>query len=97
MIVALNTEIGSRCNAGGALAPVSNVVTPKVFIISMFEPEGNVWYDIADFDLYARNITVPGLSPLYPDVHCTADGSVCELITGESGEWLSIYRCLNSC
>lgn len=53
----------------------------------MFEPEGDAWYGIADFDVLAQNITVPGLSPLYPDVHCTADGSVCELITGESGTY----------
>lgn len=60
------------------------VVKPKVFIISMFSPEGEVWYGIPEFDLLALNITVPGLSPLFPDAHCTADGDVCELVTGES-------------
>jgi purine nucleoside permease len=44
-----------------------------------------VWYGIPEFNLLARNITVPGLSPLYPDVHCTANGEVCQLVTGESG------------
>ncbi len=34
--------------------------------------------------LFAQNITVPGFSPLYPDAHCLADGSVCQLTTGES-------------
>lgn len=29
------------------------------------------------------NITVPGLSPLYPQAHCTASGEVCQLTTGE--------------
>ncbi|KAL8789794.1 MAG: hypothetical protein Q9195_006628 [Heterodermia aff. obscurata] len=50
----------------------------------MFPPEGDVWYGIPEFDLLARNITVPGLSPLYPDAHCTANGEVCQLVTGES-------------
>ncbi|MCJ1276978.1 hypothetical protein MMC21_004787 [Puttea exsequens] len=57
---------------------------PKVLIISMFPPEGDVWYNIPEFNLLAKNITVPGLSPLYPDVHCTANKEVCELVTGES-------------
>lgn len=26
---------------------------------------------------------MPGASPLFPDVHCTADHSVCQLVTGE--------------
>lgn len=64
---------------------IEYVIKPKVFIISMFEPEGDVWYGIPEFDLLARNITVPGFSPLYPDAHCTENGDVCELITGESG------------
>lgn len=34
--------------------------------------------------MLAHNITIPGLSPLYPDVHCTEDYEVCQLITGES-------------
>jgi purine nucleoside permease len=61
------------------------VVKPKVFIISMFDPEADIWYGIPEFDLLALNITVPGFSPLFPDAHCTADGDVCQLVTGESG------------
>jgi purine nucleoside permease len=63
---------------------------PKVAIISMFDPEAAVWYGIPDFNVLARNITVPGLSPLYPDVHCTANGEVCQLTIGESGTWRAI-------
>ena len=51
-----------------------------------FPPEGEVWYGIPEFDLLAHNITVPGLSPLYPDAHCTASGDVCQLDTVESGK-----------
>ncbi|KFY83118.1 hypothetical protein V500_10164 [Pseudogymnoascus sp. VKM F-4518 (FW-2643)] len=48
-----------------------------------------VWYDNANThgsigNLLARNITVPGLSPLFPQVHCLEDGSVCQVTTGES-------------
>ncbi|KAJ5170961.1 uncharacterized protein N7500_003744 [Penicillium coprophilum] len=59
------------------------VITPKVFIVSMFAPEAEAWWNIPEFDLLAHNITIPGLSPLFPDVHCTEDYEVCQLITGE--------------
>ena len=62
----------------------ANVVKPKVFIISMFSPEASVWYGIPEFDLLAQNITIYGLSPLFPDAHCMADRSVCQVTTGES-------------
>ena len=58
---------------------------PKVFLIDMFPPEGAAWYGIPEFNLLAKNITVPGVSPLYPDVHCTEKGDVCQIITGEAG------------
>jgi len=61
----------------------STKMKPKVFILSMYSDEGNVWYTIPEFDLLARNITVLGLSPLFPDAHCTQDGSICQLTTGE--------------
>lgn len=32
----------------------------------------------------AHNITTPGLSPLYPFVHCVEDGSVCQVTVGEA-------------
>jgi purine nucleoside permease len=59
-------------------------IKPKIFIISMFDPEGEAWYGIPEFDILAMNVTVPGFSPLYPDAHCTADGEICQLTTGES-------------
>lgn len=60
-------------------------IKPKVFLIDMFPPEGAAWYGIPEFDILAKNISVPGLSPLYPDVHCTESGDVCQIITGEAG------------
>ncbi|KAI8977734.1 purine nucleoside permease [Trametes punicea] len=58
-------------------------VAPKVFIISMFDDEGSSWYGVAEFNILEHNITIPGLSPLFPQVHCTMDGSICQLVTGE--------------
>lgn len=60
-------------------------IKPKVFLIDMFPPEGAAWYGIPEFNLLARNVSVPGLSPLYPDVHCTENGDVCQIVTGEAG------------
>lgn len=63
----------------------STHIKPKVFLIDMFPPEGAAWYGIPEFNVLAKNITVPGLSPLYPDVHCTETGDVCQVVTGEAG------------
>jgi purine nucleoside permease len=62
-----------------------DTIKPKIVIISMFPPEAGVWYGIPDFNVLAHNITVPGLSPLFPDVHCTEDADVCQVTLGESG------------
>ncbi|KAK7403657.1 hypothetical protein QQX98_010580 [Neonectria punicea] len=65
-----------------------NLLEPKIFIISLFPIEADVWYkhlpgsDLGD--LFAQKISVPGLSPLYPDIHCTSDGTICQVITGMS-------------
>jgi len=61
----------------------ANVIAPKVVIIDMYNDEQNIWYGIPEFNLLERNITVPGLSPLFPSVHCTADQSVCQIVVGE--------------
>ncbi|OAP64641.1 hypothetical protein AYL99_00613 [Fonsecaea erecta] len=74
------SPIEQRSDLVKRAAPIS----PKVVIISMFAPEAEVWYGIKEFDLLAQNITVSGLSPLFPEVHCTAKGDVCQVVTGES-------------
>ncbi|MCJ1390612.1 hypothetical protein MMC18_003473 [Xylographa bjoerkii] len=60
------------------------VISPKVMIVDMFSYEQDAWYGIPEFDLLAQNITVPGLSPIYPDVHCTLSNDICQVVTGES-------------
>ena len=56
-------------------------LAPKIFIISMYNGEEEAWFGIPEFDLLAQNITVTGFSPEFPDAHCTADGSICQLVT----------------
>ncbi|KAL7421263.1 hypothetical protein Q5752_004148 [Cryptotrichosporon argae] len=65
--------------SAGPLAKRWFPIKPKVFVFSMFSSE-NVW--TAPLGL-TENITVPGLSPLYPNVTCDARGAVCHLTTGE--------------
>jgi purine nucleoside permease len=59
-------------------------IAPKVVIISLYSDEETTWYGRDDINLLAQNITVPGLSPLFPDVHCTTAGDVCQLTLGEA-------------
>ncbi|CAK3999118.1 purine nucleoside permease [Lecanosticta acicola] len=49
----------------------------------MFDSEADAWYGIPDFDILAKNITVPGLAPRFPQAHCTKDGEVCQMTTDE--------------
>lgn len=46
----------------------------------MFEYEAKPWLKAMDFP---NNVTTPGLSPLYPDIYCNEEFSVCEMTTGE--------------
>ncbi|KAI0020743.1 purine nucleoside permease [Xylariomycetidae sp. FL0641] len=66
----------------------SSRLAPRVVIISMFLPEAEIWQrrlpSTGHGSLLAQNISVPGLSPLYPAVHCTATGSICQVVTGEA-------------
>ena len=67
-----------------SLSPRASVLSPKIFIISMFSYEEEAWYGIPEFNILENNITVPGFSPIYPDAHCTSNGTICQLTTGES-------------
>ncbi|KAL6407948.1 putative purine nucleoside protein [Ilyonectria robusta] len=70
--------------------PQHNVelLTPKIFIVSLFSLEADVWYEHLPGsglgDILAQNISVPGLSPQYPYIHCTSDGNICQVTTGMS-------------
>ncbi|TBU38217.1 purine nucleoside permease [Dichomitus squalens] len=58
-------------------------LAPKVVIVDYYGDEGSAWLGIPEFDLLARNITVPGLSRRYSSVRCTSDGDICQLLTDE--------------
>lgn len=57
-----------------------SIYQPKAFIISMFSLERDPWLKAMDF---VHNITIPGLSPVYPDIHCTTNYTICQITTGE--------------
>lgn len=57
------------------------VFQPRVFVVTMFELEQEPWLK-SDLNL-SQNLTIPGLSPQYPEIHCTANYSVCHVSTGE--------------
>ncbi|KZT50895.1 purine nucleoside permease [Calocera cornea HHB12733] len=48
----------------------------------MFAPEQDVWLE--PLQLGVHNVSVPGLSPLYPGVRCDAKGWICQMTTGEA-------------
>jgi purine nucleoside permease len=64
---------------------VNGKIAPKVVIISQFEPEAAAWWGIPEFDLFGNNITFPGLSPEFPDIHCTESLEICQIVIGEAG------------
>jgi purine nucleoside permease len=59
--------------------------TYPVLASSQFTPEANIWYSNLPKsglgDLLARNISAPGLSVQFPHIHCTSDGSICQVTT----------------
>jgi len=65
----------------------SDVLKPKIVIISMFSYEADVWHGIPEFDLLEKNVTVTGFSPQYPEAHCTANGEICQVITAMGGTY----------
>ncbi|KAF7310054.1 Purine nucleoside permease [Mycena indigotica] len=60
------------------------VLAPRVLIVNFFATEAAAWYNLPNLDLLAQNITLPGLSPLFPQVHCTNNGFICQVITGQA-------------
>ncbi|KAF7543874.1 hypothetical protein G7Z17_g10387 [Cylindrodendrum hubeiense] len=62
-------------------------VAPKVMILSMWSPEGQIWHDQLPGsglgNLTSRSIHSPGFSMLFPRAFCTEDGAICQLTLGE--------------
>lgn len=55
-----------------------------ILIDMQFVSEENVWHT-EHYDLLARSVTIPGLSPVYPQIHCDVNGTMCQATMGESG------------
>lgn len=58
----------------------SGPIEPKVMIVSMFGNESGPWEKNLEL---SQNITVPGLSPLFPHVQCVSNFTICQVTTGE--------------
>ncbi|WFD32474.1 hypothetical protein MSPP1_003522 [Malassezia sp. CBS 17886] len=55
-------------------------IAPKVLVVTLFSPERAAWLT----ELPLKNCTrIAGLSPLFPDLCCDGNGSVCLVTTGE--------------
>lgn len=58
----------------------STLYSPKVVIVNMFSLEEEPFHLTYDF---VHHITLPGLSPIYPEVHCDAKYELCQITVGE--------------
>ncbi|GME90594.1 nucleoside protein [[Candida] boidinii] len=56
-------------------------IKPQAFIINMFSLEQEQTFDAYNL---TQNITIPGLSPVYPEVHCNDNYTLCQVTTGEA-------------
>ncbi|KAF7308232.1 Purine nucleoside permease [Mycena chlorophos] len=63
--------------------PDTQIIAPRVFIVNFFASEARAWHNLPQFDILAQNISIPGLSPLFPHIHCAHDGLICQAITGQ--------------
>lgn len=63
-----------------ALCHGADPISPKVMVVTLFEPERNAWLSKMPLN---KNVTVNGLSPLFPVAACDDAGDVCLITTGE--------------
>ncbi|CAK7897467.1 purine nucleoside permease [[Candida] anglica] len=75
-----STEVTQDDHFQVSFAKPFAIFQPKVFIGAMFSLETAPWLEALDF---VHNITLPGLSPQYPDIHCTTNYSICQFTAGE--------------
>ncbi|ORX95132.1 hypothetical protein BCR34DRAFT_608042 [Clohesyomyces aquaticus] len=69
-----------------AQAPESEKIQPRIFILTTYATESDSWNLVPGLNLFTtQKLAIPGLSPLCPDVHCTANGEVCHITTSEGG------------
>ncbi len=67
----------SMLAAAPAFAQGAETISPKVMVITMFGEEAKPWLEGEKF---TQKLKLPGLSPEYPEVDCTAEG-LCHMTT----------------
>ncbi|RLV91179.1 Purine nucleoside permease [Spathaspora sp. JA1] len=72
--------VSSNNNIQSSTVRPNAIYQPKVFVVSMFELERDPWLTSMDFP---HNITIPGLSPVYPTIHCDKNFDICQVTIGE--------------
>lgn len=78
LLAACATATSTAQNSSSNTFAEAGAPPVKVMIISMFGPEGQAWLDrLGPW----KTISVPGLSPDYPNVHCNRQ-DVCVVTTG---------------
>lgn len=80
-----NTTPDSQANpspSNGTSSTTSDLFTPKVMIVTLFEPERNAW-TVGRNISFTRTVDVPGLSPLFPNITCTSNSDICLATLGE--------------
>ncbi|KAK7983412.1 hypothetical protein PG989_010814 [Apiospora arundinis] len=81
-------EEDPSCPDQGKPCQAYSKIAPKAMVINMFYDEAKIWRDsfpaMGKGSLLDRNISIAGLSPLGPQVHCTGSGEVCQVTLGES-------------
>ena len=85
---------GTAVENSAKIAPKVFIFSMVRYRITVFFPSQPVipcsltakdaWFNIPEFNILDHNITVPGFPPLFPHAHCTKDGQICELVTGEA-------------
>ncbi|GME80707.1 unnamed protein product [Ambrosiozyma monospora] len=63
----------------GVISPLAKY-KPSVFVINMFTLEEEPFLE--HFNL-VYNLTIPGLSPIYSEIHCNSNYTLCQVTTGE--------------
>ncbi|EXL08297.1 hypothetical protein BG46_01945 [Brucella anthropi] len=73
----LAASAASLLASAPAFAKEASPIAPKVMVITMFGEEAKPWLEGEKF---TQKIKLPGLSPEYPEIDCTAEG-LCHMTT----------------
>lgn len=77
--ISINEEY-VRHSSNHSVEDSDKIISPKAFVLSTFTDEAAPWHKYQNL---TRNFTLPGLSPLFPNVTCTNNTDLCQLTVGE--------------